>query len=103
MAPSIDALLGAVAVPKPTASPPPMAAPAPPKVTQAPAAPAAAAPAADEIVEIGAICYAGRGALARAREVRRELIEVLAGRGGAMRPLLDELLDLVELANQPDA
>ena len=60
------------------------------------------APAADDgVVEIASLCYTGAAALARAAEVRKELLEVLANpmkAGGKMRPLLDELLDLVELA-----
>ncbi|MEP6745794.1 MAG: hypothetical protein ABJB33_09900, partial [Gemmatimonadota bacterium] len=104
-------------VPAPAAAPPaprtsaPIRAPAmaaappvAPRAQPAPAAPAApAVPAADGVVEIKDLCYAGSGALARAVEVRRELMEVLANpmrAGGRMRPLLDELLDLVELANR---
>jgi hypothetical protein len=89
----------------------PIAAPkvaAPPAAPAAPAAPrpAAAAPAsagADGVVDIKDLCYSGAGALARALEVRKELTEVLANpmkAGGRMRPLLDELLDLVELAQR---
>jgi hypothetical protein len=65
---------------------------------------AAAAPiSADAVVDIKELCYSGPSALTRALEVRRELIEVLANpmkAGGRMRPLLDELLDLVELAQR---
>ena len=108
--PSIDVLIApkmAAPVVAPAAAPPAVSAPAPvaaPPAKPAPApTPVAAAPATAAIVEIRALCYSGRGALARAAEVRTELLAVLGGRGGNMRPLLDELLDLVELANQPDA
>ncbi|HEU5359395.1 MAG TPA: hypothetical protein VFU45_09760, partial [Gemmatimonadales bacterium] len=70
-------------------------------VITAPTVAAAAAP--DGVVDIKSLCYSGRGALDRALEVRRALQDVLAGRGGALRPLLDELLDLIELAARPDA
>ncbi|MGB7211607.1 MAG: hypothetical protein WBC97_03180 [Gemmatimonadales bacterium] len=114
VAPSIDALIagGAIAaapISTPIAAPTPVA-PAPvapipvaPAPIPAPAPmPAAAAPA-GTVVDITTLCYSGRSALARALEVRRELQDVLSGRGGAMRPILDELLDLIELAAQPDA
>jgi chemotaxis protein histidine kinase CheA len=51
-------------------------------------------------VDIVSLCYRGRGALARAVEVRHAITEQL-GRGvrpDAMQQLLDELLDLVPLA-----
>jgi hypothetical protein len=51
-------------------------------------------------VAIGELCYRGRAALERADTVRRQLVAALAG-GDALatvRPLLDELLDLVPLA-----
>jgi hypothetical protein len=51
-------------------------------------------------VDIASLCYRGRGALARAVEVRHVITEQL-GRGvrpDAMQQLLDELLDLVPLA-----
>jgi chemotaxis protein histidine kinase CheA len=88
-----------VAPPAPKPAPAPAPAPAPPK----PAAAPAAAVTADGVVDIKDLCYSGSGALARALEVRKELIEVLANpmkAGGRMRPLLDELLDLVELAQR---
>ncbi|HEV2291379.1 MAG TPA: hypothetical protein VGR60_06035, partial [Gemmatimonadales bacterium] len=83
--------------------PAPVAAPAPTPVPVAavPAMAPAAAP--DGIVDIKSLCYSGRAALDRALEVRRALQDVLSGRGGALRPLLDELLDLIELAARPDA
>ena len=87
---------------RPIAAPIPPRAPAPatPPVAAAPAAPAAAT---DGTVDIRELCYGGAGALARALEVRKELLEVLANpmkAGGRMRPLLDELLDLIELAQR---
>ncbi|HSN14269.1 MAG TPA: hypothetical protein VLT61_06520, partial [Anaeromyxobacteraceae bacterium] len=95
-----------VAAPAPPRAPTPPAVPAQvaaaaPVAPKAPAAPAV--PATDGIVDIKDLCYSGAGALARALEVRKELIEVLANpmkAGGRMRPLLDELLDLVELAHR---
>lgn len=64
---------------------------------------AAASVNADGVVDIKDLCYSGPTALARALEVRKELIEVLANpmrAGGRMRPLLDELLDLIEMAQR---
>ena len=55
------------------------------------------------MVDVKDLCYTGSSALHRALEVRKELIEVLANpmrAGGRMRPLLDELLDLIELAQR---
>jgi hypothetical protein len=51
-------------------------------------------------VDIRALCYRGRGALERAEQVRRQLADALSHDGGldALRPLLQELLDLVPLA-----
>jgi len=51
------------------------------------------------VVDIAALCYSGRAALERADQVRREIL----ARGpaqptAAIQPLVDELLDLVELA-----
>jgi hypothetical protein len=69
-----------------------------------PTAPAPAAPAApaDEVetVEIGKLTYRGRAALERAAAVRQQLAEELERHGGldSIRPLLQELLDLVPLA-----
>ncbi len=59
------------------------------------------APASDaEALAIETLCYSGRAALERATHVRRELVSALRqGRDlTAVRPLLDELLDLVPLA-----
>ena len=61
--------------------------------------PAAADPEA-VTVEIGVLCYSGRAALERANAVRQQLADELARHGGleSIRPLLQELLDLVPLA-----
>lgn len=64
------------------------------------------APATEEAaVEIASLLYRGEAALRRADVVRRDLAALL--RGGAelqrIRPLLDELIDLVPLALEPSA
>ncbi|MGE5231552.1 MAG: hypothetical protein ACM3NS_07400 [Deltaproteobacteria bacterium] len=66
---------------------------------KAPAIPASAPPA-PEAVAIESLCYHGRAALERAAELRREIQARLGpGRGLVeVRPLLDELLDLLPLA-----
>lgn len=53
-----------------------------------------------ETVEIGILCYSGRAALERAAMVRQLLADELARHGGleSIKPLLQELLDLVPLA-----
>jgi hypothetical protein len=53
-----------------------------------------------EPVAIGSLCYSGRSALERAAALRRELAAELAGAPdlATIRPLLQELLDLVPLA-----
>jgi hypothetical protein len=53
-----------------------------------------------EAVAIEALCYRGRSALERAATVRGELAAELAGASdlATIRPLLQELLDLVPLA-----
>ena len=75
--------------------------------TSAPATPAAPeAPAAEaDAVDIGALLYRGDAALRRADHVRRDLSAQLRGGAGlgAIRPLLDELLDLVPLALEQSA
>ena len=72
--------------------------------TSAPS-PAPPVAAAEEAVEIGTLLYRGEAALRRADQVRRDLSGLL--RDGAelqrIRPLLDELLDLVPLALEPSA
>jgi chemotaxis protein histidine kinase CheA len=65
------------------------------------AAPAGAATSPEqEALGIEALCYRGRAALERAAEVRRELVGALQqGRDlAAVRPLVEELLDLLPLA-----
>ncbi len=65
------------------------------------AAPALTAVASAEtpVVEIFDICYRGRRALERADAVRREILAFDDSQPGAsIQPLVDELLDLVELA-----
>src|SRR5690606_6236693 len=55
----------------------------------------------DRMVTIDELLYRGDGALVRAEEVRRELTALLAEASPSLdrlRPLLDELLDLVPLA-----
>jgi hypothetical protein len=51
-------------------------------------------------VEIGVLCYSGRAALERAVAVRQQLAAELSRDGGldSIKPLLQELLDLVPLA-----
>jgi chemotaxis protein histidine kinase CheA len=68
--------------------------------TSAPSAPPPAPVAEDEEVEITTLLYRGEAALRRADHVRRDLAGLLrAGAGlASIRPLLDELLDLVPLA-----
>jgi hypothetical protein len=62
--------------------------------------PAAAAQPADEAISIEALCYRGRAALERAASVRNDLTNKLAHRADleSIRPLIQELLDLVPLA-----
>jgi hypothetical protein len=51
-------------------------------------------------VDIAAICYRGRSALTRAAAVRAEIRGAMASHaaGAVLRPLVEELLDLVDLA-----
>jgi hypothetical protein len=67
-----------------------------------PATPASSAPAPAEPppVSIETLCYRGRGALERAAEIRRDLQLRLASDVAMteLRPLIEELLDLVPLA-----
>ncbi len=71
------------------------------------AAPPAPRPAsaAEEAVDIASLLYRGDAALRRADTVRRELAALLRAGAAlpALRPLLDELLDLVPLALEPTA
>ena len=71
----------------------------------APAPPAAATPSAPAVpepavVDIATLCYRGRSALSRAAEVRVEIKAAMSSHaaGAVLRPLVEELLDLVELA-----
>lgn len=96
---SIDALLGVGAptpAPAPRAPTPAPAAPAPmPRITQ----PVSFEPELP-IVDIQELCYKGRGALVRAGQVRTEIRDAMASHaaGAVLRPLVEELLDLVDLA-----
>ncbi|MCJ7711388.1 MAG: hypothetical protein MUQ32_11245, partial [Chloroflexi bacterium] len=68
--------------------------------------PTAATPApAEDAVEIDTLLYRGDAALRRANAVRRDLADLLKAGAqlGSIRPLLDELLDLVPLALEPSA
>jgi HPt (histidine-containing phosphotransfer) domain-containing protein len=91
-----EALIVESAAPAPArAEPPAVLAPAAAApVPSVPPEPAAA------VVEIDELCYRGRAALERADLVRREIRVALATRTStdAIQPLVDELLDLVELA-----
>ena len=53
-----------------------------------------------DVVDIGELCYHGRAALDRATTLRQEVDSLLTDGGdlARVRPLLDELLDLVSLA-----
>ena len=65
-----------------------------------PATPARASE--EDVVDISLLCYRGAGALARAAVVRQELDQVLgSNQMHRLRPLLDELFDLVSLAAEP--
>ncbi len=96
----------APAAPKaPTPVPPPIA-PAPAAAVVRPPEPVAAAPrpapaaVEAEIVEIATLCYRGRGALERAAIVREQIKVARTARAApaVVDPLVEELLDLVELA-----
>ncbi|MEP7228471.1 MAG: hypothetical protein ABI785_13990 [Gemmatimonadales bacterium] len=90
--PSLDALLRGATVPS-------LAAPAPAPVS--PAAPRPPAAVAEETaVAIGTLCYSGQGALERAGIVRHEIAAALTRDASleSLKPLLQELLDLVPLA-----
>jgi hypothetical protein len=70
-----------------------------------PAPPPSVAAPVNDAVDIDALLYRGESALRRAGVVRRELTALLRAGAGlpAIRPLLDELLDLVPLALEPSA
>jgi hypothetical protein len=79
--------------PTPRVAPSPVApSPIPPPPVAAPPEPA--------VVEIAALCYRGRSALTRAAAVRLEIQDAMASHaaGAVLRPLVEELLDLVDLA-----
>ncbi|HSR90798.1 MAG TPA: hypothetical protein VLK88_05800 [Gemmatimonadales bacterium] len=82
--------------------PAPRPAPATPAAAPAPrpTAPVARIPEELAVVDIAAICYRGRSALTRAAAVRLEIQEAMASHaaGAVLRPLVEELLDLVDLA-----
>ena len=65
-------------------------------------APVAVVPVVEEapVLEIAELCYRGRSALTRAAAVRLEIRDAMASHaaGAVLRPLVEELLDLVELA-----
>ena len=79
--------------------PTPRAAPAPAPAPR-PTVPVVAAPMEPAVVEITALCYRGRSALTRAAAVRLEIRDAMASHaaGAVLRPLVEELLDLVDLA-----
>ena len=55
-----------------------------------------------DVLDIDLLCYRGASARERAADVRRELELVLGSNQlGRLRPLIDELVDLVSLAAQP--
>lgn len=70
-----------------------------------PAGPPAAPAPVEDAVEIGTLLYRGEAALRRADSVRRDLSDLLRAGAhlGSIRPLLDELLDLVPLALEKSA
>jgi hypothetical protein len=53
-----------------------------------------------DVVEIATLCYRGRGALERAAVVRDQIRVARSAEAtaGVVEPLVEELLDLVELA-----
>jgi hypothetical protein len=65
-------------------------------------APVAIVPVPEEpqVIAIAELCYRGRNALTRAAAVRLEIRDAMASHaaGAVLRPLVEELLDLVELA-----
>jgi hypothetical protein len=91
------------AAPAPAAAAVPAATPAPaatPVPAPRPTAPVARAPEEPAVVDIAALCYRGRSALTRAAAVRLEIREAMESHaaGAVLRPLVEELLDLVDLA-----
>ena len=92
----------AAPAPAPVAAPAaaaPVAAPAPSPAPR-PTTPVTRAPQEPAVIDIAALCYRGRSALTRAAAVRLEIQEAMASHaaGAVLRPLVEELLDLVDLA-----
>jgi len=85
--------------PTPRAAPAPAPTPAP-AAARRPTAPVTRAPEEPTVVEIASLCYRGRNALTRAAAVRLEIREAMESHaaGAVLRPLVEELLDLVDLA-----
>lgn len=83
----------------PARTPAPVAAPAPAHVAPTPPAPATVTTDAG-VVEISELCYRGRTALQRAARLKVEIRSALDRDEASIlvQPLLDELMDLVELA-----
>ena len=90
--PSLDALLHRATGSNTAASEPPPVSPAPPR-------PSVPEPQ-ETAVSIGTLCYSGQGALERAGVVRHEIAAALTRDASleSLKPLLQELLDLVPLA-----
>lgn len=72
---------------------------------EAPQAPVPTSTPVEDAVDIGTLLYRGDAALRRAETLRRELLAQLTAGAAltAVRPLLDELLDLIPLALEPAA
>jgi len=85
----------------PAPTPAPIATPAAARIPATPPAPAPVPAAADAaVMEISELCYRGRAALQRAARVKVEIRSALSRDEPSIlvQPLLDELMDLVELA-----
>jgi hypothetical protein len=97
---SIDGLLGRIAATPPmVVSPalPAVAAMVPSETVERPVPALAPEP---DVIAIADICYRGRSALHRAADVRHAIRDAMASHapGAVLRPLVEELLDLVDLA-----
>ena len=70
------------------------------ELIKCPTTPVARAPEEPAVVDITALTYRGRSALTRAAAVRLEIRDAMAthAAGAVLRPLVEELLDLVDLA-----
>jgi hypothetical protein len=106
-APAAVPVVATPVAPPPVAATPTIRAPAPEPVTPVkaftpvvPSAPVARAEPEVEVVEIATLCYRGRGALERAAVVRDQIRVARSAdaTAGVVDPLVEELLDLVELA-----